>query len=134
MDMLGLTLDSYIVEAVTNKLVVLDKGPGGRFLLLTEAGKNEMTSILNHCIPLLDEGSNYVTDACEEAKVHTGKDYTPVELIRIMLLSMIGSEVRLLAFLMSEKEANYKYITATMKEKVGTKSNLSVVKKKSYDS
>ena len=128
-------LDSYLVEAAVNKWVVVDKGAGGRFTYVTVEGKTEINNILTKVAEIIDSTSQKdITTACESLKKEIGKDFTPNQLLSMILTQMVGTEVRLLAFLMGERDANYKYLLSTMKEVYSPKTNLSVVQKKPYDS
>lgn len=132
----GILLDSYVIEAANNKWVVVDKGEGGRFTYVTLEGKLEMDSILTKCVSIINQTGEDINDTCSIIKSQTGRDITPNELVKEILISMLGTEVRLLAFLIAERDIDYKSILATMSEntKSNTRSKLSVVKKEKLDS
>ena len=128
--------DVYLLKAFQRNFIKLD----GNYVLLTDSGKKELEEIVSITYKLVNESNpekNFLTVACNTTSQKVGHNLDPVEFFKAILKQMTGpSDARLLAFMMAEKEMNYKSLQKVIAEQnVGTEPKLSVVKgnKPRYD-
>lgn len=130
-----LELDIYLVKAVKLGFVDLD----GKYLVLTNTGKEELFSIMTVCFKIINESipSKDLITGAAKALTDVGQNVTPMELFKTILTGILQAttESQLLSFLMKEKDVDYKFIKGAAAKQFPGVSPLSIVKKdtKKYD-
>lgn len=111
-----LAVDKYLIVAHQRGLLEID----GKALILTDAGKRELNTISYECLDLLkDILGDEVEKAGESLTAVHGRKFSPAETFQYVFMALTGTEARLLAFLLNEKETNYETINKVLKQDKG---------------
>lgn len=138
-------LDAYLIQAKEKGFVTIKNNN----TVLTEAGEKELNDITMICFKMVEESNStkdFITKAADAILQTTGQKIKSIDLFKeIMYMINEPSPARLLAFLMHEKDNDYKYLKTALSEDLGKdtsqveknkmpgKPALSVVKKQKYD-
>lgn len=122
-------LDKYLLIAFTKGLVKVE----GEEVVLTTDGKKELDDISKTCGEILNADGQMLTQATKEINTLTTQPYQEHEVFQTMMMTLAGSEPRLLAFLMREKEVDFKNFKEEIVPKPNKPAKLSIVKKPKYD-
>jgi hypothetical protein len=130
-DVLNSMLEVYIVKAAQANWIVVD----GKYAIVSDEGKKQMDSILTTCVQLMVDSGEDITGTTKTLNETLNTNHTDIQIMAMILKQLVGgSETKLLAFLIAEQEADFKYLKETLQSTSSvTKRKLSVVPGKKYD-
>lgn len=106
------SVDKYLIIAFQKGFIEIDS----KNALLTPSGFIEMNVITEHCLSLMKDISADFEKMAESLTSMYGKKFSKVETFQVALLTLMGTEARLLAFLLNQKETDYKALLEAVKE------------------
>ena len=110
------SIDKYLIIAHEKGYLKIN----GPFLSLTETGIAEMNTITDHCLVLIKDAVGDDIDVMAEKLSSIVKEkITPRTAFQITLAELTGTEARLLAFLLHEKDTDFKALTSAAQDMIG---------------
>lgn len=110
---LPVSIDKYLIIAHQNGLVEIK----GKAVLLTENGFKELDTISDHCLNLMKGSLSVDFDQMAETlSAVYGRKMSQRDTFQLVMLSLVGTEARLLAFLLNERETEYVALTKAVAE------------------
>jgi hypothetical protein len=108
-----LSVDKYLIIAHQRGLLEIKE----KLVLLTDSGRNELDSISDECMELMKGPLGYDFDQmADQVSASLGREVSKRETFQMVMRSMVGTEARLLAFLLNERETNFDALTKAIKE------------------
>jgi hypothetical protein len=113
--MTPLSVDKFLILAHQRGLLEIKD----KVVVLTDAGRNELDAISEHCLSIMKDSFGKDFDRIsEELSMSMGRIVSARETFQLVMRGMLGTETRVLAFLLNEKETNFDALTKAVGETV----------------